>query len=140
MSDFCDPVDYTLHGTLQARTLEWVACTFSRGSSQPRSPTLQADSLPAEPPGKPCFPKDDRNFVKFYMLLIEIIGEGNGAPLQYSWASFMAQLVKNPPAVWETWVGKIPWRKERLYPPVSWPKEFHRLYSPWGHKESDTTE
>ena len=31
-------------------------------------------------------------------------GEGIGYPLQYSWASLVAQLVKNPPAVWETWV------------------------------------
>ena len=31
-------------------------------------------------------------------------GEGNGYPLQYSWASLVAQLVKNPPAIWETWV------------------------------------
>ena len=42
---------------LQARILEWVAMPSSRGSSQPgiepRSPTLQADSLPSEPPGKP---------------------------------------------------------------------------------------
>ena len=38
----CDPVDYTVHGILQARILEWVAVPFSRGSSQPRSPTLQA--------------------------------------------------------------------------------------------------
>ena len=37
----CDPVDYTVHGILQARILEWVAVPFSRGSSQPRSPTLQ---------------------------------------------------------------------------------------------------
>ena len=51
----CDPMDYTVHGNLQARILEWVAFPFSRGSSQPkpRSPTLQADSLPAEPQGKP---------------------------------------------------------------------------------------
>ena len=41
-----------VHGILQARTLEWVAFPFSRGSSQSRSPTLQADSLPAEPQGK----------------------------------------------------------------------------------------
>ena len=44
-------------GILQARILEWVAFPFSRGSSQPRdrprSPTLQANSLPAEPHGKP---------------------------------------------------------------------------------------
>ena len=33
---FCDPVDYTGHGILQARTLKWVAILFSRGSSQPR--------------------------------------------------------------------------------------------------------
>ena len=49
----CDPMDYTVHGILQARILEWVAFPFSGGSSQPRSPALQADSLPAEPEGKP---------------------------------------------------------------------------------------
>ena len=38
------------------------------------------------------------------------------------------------------WVGKIPWRRERLPTPVFWPGEFHRLYSPWGCKESDMTE
>ena len=32
----CDPMDYTVHGLLQARTLEWVAFPFSRRSSQPR--------------------------------------------------------------------------------------------------------
>ena len=32
----CDPMDYTVHGILQARTPEWVAFPFSRGSSQPR--------------------------------------------------------------------------------------------------------
>ena len=67
-------------------------------------------------------------------------GEGIGYPLQYSWASLVAPLVKNPPAVWETWVGKIPWRRERLPTPVFWPGEFHGLYSPWGCKESDMTE
>ena len=39
----------------------------------------------------------------------------------------------------DPWVGKIPWRKERLPTPVFWPAEFHRLYSAWGRKESDTT-
>ena len=48
-------MDYTVHGILQARILEWVAFPFSRGSSQPRSPALQADSLPAEPQGKPWY-------------------------------------------------------------------------------------
>jgi len=35
----CDPMDYTVHGILQARILEWVAFSFSRGSSQPRGRT-----------------------------------------------------------------------------------------------------
>ena len=35
----CDPMDYTVHGILQARVLEWVAFPFSRGSSQPRDRT-----------------------------------------------------------------------------------------------------
>ena len=61
----CDPVDwsppgYSVHGILQARILEWVAISFSRGSSRPRikpgSPTSQADALPSEPPGKYSLP------------------------------------------------------------------------------------
>ena len=35
----CDPMDYAVHGILQARILEWVAFPFSRGSSQPRDGT-----------------------------------------------------------------------------------------------------
>ena len=35
----CDPMDYTVHGILQARILEWVAMPSSRGSSQPRDRT-----------------------------------------------------------------------------------------------------
>ena len=38
------------------------------------------------------------------------------------------------------WVGKIPWRGERLPTPVFWPGEFHGVYSLWGHKKSDMTE
>ena len=36
-------------------------------------------------------------------------GEGRGYPLQYSWASLVAQLVKNPKAMWETWVQSLGW-------------------------------
>ena len=54
---FCNPMDYTVYGILQARILEWAAVPFSRDllnpGTEPRSPTLQADSLPTEPPGKP---------------------------------------------------------------------------------------
>ena len=40
----------------------------------------------------------------------------------------------------DPWVGKIPWRREKLLTPVFWPGEFYGLYSPWGCKELDTTE
>ena len=36
-------------------------------------------------------------------------GEGISYPLQYSWASLVAQLVKNPPAMWKTWVQSLGW-------------------------------
>ena len=54
--------------------------------------------------------------------------------------TYVAQLVKNPPAMWESWVRKIPWRRERLPTPVFWPGEFHGPYTPWGRKESETVE
>ena len=63
----CDPMDcslpsFSVHGVFQARILEWVSISFSRGSSPPRdqtrSPALQADALPSEPPEKPlCYIK-----------------------------------------------------------------------------------
>ena len=59
----CDPMDcsppgFSVHGILQARTLEWVAIPFCRGSSRPSGRTQvscigKADSSPSEPPGKP---------------------------------------------------------------------------------------
>ena len=61
----------------------------------------------------------------------------------------MAQMVKNLPRMQETRVlsliKKIPWRREWLPIPVFLPGESHGQrslvgYSPWGHKESDTTE
>ena len=53
----CSPPGSSVYGILQVAILEWVAMPFSRGSSRPRDRTwvssLQADSLPFEPPGKP---------------------------------------------------------------------------------------
>ena len=50
-----DPMDYTVHGILQARILEWVVVPspgdVPNPGIEPRSLTLQADSLPAEPQG-----------------------------------------------------------------------------------------
>ena len=59
-------------------------------------------------------------------------GERIGYPLQYSWASLVAQKVNNLPAMWDCtlgldpWVGKIPWRRAWQSTPVFLPGE-----SPW---------
>ena len=56
---------------------------------------------------------------------------------------------KSMPAMWKTrfnpWIGRIPWRREQQPTPLFLPGEFHAQsslvgYSPWGRKESDTTE
>ena len=53
----CSPLGSSVHGTLWARILEWVAIPLSRGSSQPRDTTwvshIAGKNLPSEPPGKP---------------------------------------------------------------------------------------
>ena len=67
----------------------------------------------------------------------------------FLWASLVAQRVKNPLAMQETWfnlwVEKIPWRRAWQPTPVFLPGESHGQRSladcnPWGCKESDTTE
>ena len=56
-------------------------------------------------------------------------GKGIGYPLQCSWTSPVAQLVKNPPAMWEIWVQSLSWEdpleKGKVTTPVFWPGEFH---------------
>ena len=83
---------------------------------EPGSPTLQADTLPSEPPGKSCsIPGSGRP-----------PGEGIGYPLQYSWASLVAQLAKNLPAMREIWVQSLVWedllekRKATLSSILAW--------------------
>ena len=69
------------------------------------------------------------------------------------WGSPGGAVIKNLPANTgderktraQSWVRKIPWRRKWLPTPVFLPGEFHGQrslagYSPWGHKESDTTE
>ena len=63
----------------------------------------------------------------------------HGLPLWLSWLRIRLQLYRRRPG-FDPWVGKIPWRREWLPTLVFWFGEFYGLYSPWGHKESDTTE
>ena len=68
--------------------------------------------------------------------------------LNLFWGFLVVKLVENSYAMWETWVqslsGEDPLEKgtatHSIIPTIFWPGEFHRLYSPWDHKESDTTE
>ena len=66
-------------------------------------------------------------------------GEGIGYPLQYSWASLVTQLVKNLPAMRETWVQPLGWEG-----PLEKGEATHSSILAWrilwGCKESDTTE
>ena len=72
------------------------------------------------------------------------IGEGIAYPLQYSWASLVTQLVKNPLAMWETWVPSLGWEdpleKGKATHSSILARRFHGLYSPRCRKESDLTE
>ena len=58
----------------------------------------------------------------------------------HMWLSWLRISLQCGRPGFDLWVGKIPWKRERLPTPVFWPREFHGLYSPWGHKELDTTE
>ena len=60
-----------------------------------------------------------------------------GLPLWLSWWRICLQWGR---LGFYPWVGKNPWKRERLPTPVFWPRGFHGLYSPWGHEELDMTE
>ena len=66
-------------------------------------------------------------------------GEGLGYPLQYSWASLVAELVKNPPVMRDTWVGSLGW-EDTLEKGKATHSSILAWRIPWCPKESDTTE
>ena len=86
---------------------------------KPRPPVLQADSFLPEPPRKPVSGFPDSSVSKESICnagdprLIpgsgRSTGEGIGYPHKYSWASLVAHLVKNLPAMQETWVQSLGW-------------------------------
>ena len=117
---------------------------------KPRSLGLQADSLLPEPPGKPIYHQRAYQFISHSASfsfphnsvgkestcnagdpssipgLGRSSGEGIGYPFQYSWASLVAQLVKNLPAVWETWVQPLGWED-----PLEKGKATHSIILAW---------
>ena len=78
----CNPMDYAVHGILQARILEWVAFPLSRGSSHPRDQTqvshIAGRFITTEPPGKPFLEYCLRTYQKimqerYFSLLYKLI-------------------------------------------------------------------
>ena len=139
---------------------------------EPRSPTLQVDSLPAEPQGSPkilewvAYPFSSRSSLSRNQTGVSCIlgvffrgkkdslaghkatvrtGHGTTALKLGLFVPFgdfpVAQLVKNPPAMRETWVRSLGWEdpleKGKATHSGTFCREFHGLYSLWGPKESD---
>jgi len=106
---FCYPMDYMVHGILQARILEWVAFPFSRGSSQPTGQTqvshIAGDSLPAEPQGKPTYTWLQFNSELCFLMASvshsdsprEKIGLGPWVTIKYWGGTLLAKLGVRPP-------------------------------------------
>ena len=136
----CSLPGSSVHGILQARILEWVVIPFSRGSSLPRDQTSVS-----------CI--TDRFFTVWATRKgLNILKDIFIIYIRLYWASQEALAVKNSPvdAADTGDAGLIPaswkpWSRKWQLAPVFLPGEFHGQrslagYSPWGHKESDTTE
>ena len=140
----CSPPGSSVHGISQARVLEWAAMPTSRGSSRPRDRTCVScsgrwilhSSRLWELHSQCAFCQDisppDIHFLPLETCGIEYV-------FMSMWASLAAQLVKNLPAMRETWVQGLGWED-----PLEKGKATHcsilAWRSPWGCKESDTTE
>ena len=126
-------MDYIVHGVLQARILECVAVPFSRGSSQPKDQT-QISGI--------CL-QCRRSRFNSWAGMIHWRRDRLPTPvfLGFPCGSAAKESACNAGDLDSIHrLGRFPWRSERLPTPVFWPGEFHGLYSPWGHKELDTTE
>ena len=137
----CDTTDYMVHGILQARILEWVACPFSRGSSQHIYPTLREDTLLSEPPDKP-----KNTGVSSLSLLWQIFPtqESNRGLLHCRQILYQLRYMVG----WQTFqvCPELFWFWSRKWQPtpLSLPGKFHGqrtlARSAWGCKEPDPTE
>ena len=118
----CSPPASSLHGIFQARTLEWVAISFSRGSSPPRDWTcvscLAGRFFTTEPPGKPSDPFWSNTqyhalkllFLSITILFLKLTDSGDSASvflapwLQPSLLPHATPIVKcNPPVDRDSW-------------------------------------
>jgi len=147
----CSLPGSSIHGIHQARILEWVAISFSRGSSLPSDQTWVSCIA-----GR-CFTlwvtreahKKILNISTQHLAipLLDIHLEKIKTLIQKDGASLVAKTIKNLPAKhgFNPWVWKIRWRGEWQPTLVFLPGEFRGErslvgYSPWGCKEWDMTE
>ena len=144
-------MDYTIHGILQVRILEWVFPSpgdLPNPGIKPRSPTLQADSLPAEHHGSP----------RILEQVAYPFSSGSSWPRNGTGVSYIAGRFFTSWATREAWEAPVNYilnvnihilvdvQRRRWHPtPVFLPGKSHGRrslvgYSPWGREESDTTE
>ena len=154
----CSPPGSSVHGIHQARILEWVAISFSRGSSQPRDWTRV--SCIADKRFTIWVTREALSNLNWYlnillyifltfvlvlMLLYSTRGVYGAWKIKRKQIPMYKHLLQCRRPGFNPWVGKIPWRRKWQPTPVLLPGKFHGLrslvgYSPWGHKELGTTE
>ena len=113
----------------------WLDCPYEFWRGIPGDSAGEESSCNAGDPGS--IPGSERSS-----------GEGIGYSFQYTWASLVAQMVKNLPTMEETWVRSLGWDaggghgNPLQYSCLENPHGQRSLvgYSPWSHKELDTTE
>ena len=147
----CSPPDFSVHGILQTRILEWVVIFFSRASYRPRDQTQVSCTA-------------GRFFTnwatrKAFMCLrvwvnsirckkMNVISNRSGLfglPRWHGGKEYTWQCRKHKRYCFNPRVRKIPWRRKRQATPVFLPEKSHRQrslvgYSPRGCKELDMTE
>ncbi|KAB0349335.1 hypothetical protein FD754_014192 [Muntiacus muntjak] len=114
----CEPMDYAGHGILQARLLEWVAFPFSRASSQTRG---HADFLFCVLVLVILYYSKPQN----WMSLSSAINISCHLTEQQDQDKGINNSISCQKPEFDSWVGKILWRREWLCTPVLLPGEFH---------------
>ena len=114
----CDPMDCSLpgssaHGIFQARKLEWVAISFSRGSFRPRDRTRDSHIV-------------GRRFTVWATREVRIGSCTAGKNKKGTKDNLIGQFVKNPPAMQETWVRSLGWEN-----PLEKGKAIHSSIPVW---------
>ena len=148
----CDPIDGSppgspVPGILQARTLEWAAIAFSNAWKwKVKVKSLSRVQLFATPwtvarQAPPSVGFSRQEYWSGCHCLLHALGLTKVICVRWwVFSGFPCGLTGKESTHGAGNRGSIPGRRERLPTPVFWPGEFHGLYSPWGHKESDTTE